>query len=169
MSLRTNVSERCLKNPASKEPCKMTICRRQQPLEKEFLCWKKIKGVKIFISQGNKFSNVNSYTLSHATTPSSRLGRSKKPVLQVLSSGSSLGSHVLPGSDKVYVNNVNKCSKNSYKIYDFVVHNLHVRGRYTVIGCKFVNRVKKILPRIVTSLIGSHTSKFESVRLIFVG
>jgi hypothetical protein len=96
-----------VKNPASTEPCKTTIYRRQQPLEKEVLCWKKIKDVKIFSSQGNKFSNVNSYTLSHATTPSSRHG-SKKSVLQGLSGGSSSGNHVLSGSDKVYVKWISK-------------------------------------------------------------
>ena len=107
MSLRTNVSERWVKNPASTEPYKATICRREQPLEKDVLCWKERKVVKIFSSQGNKFSDVNSYKLSYATTPSSRLG-SKKSVLQMLSSGSSLGSHVLPVSDKVYVKWVGK-------------------------------------------------------------
>jgi hypothetical protein len=107
MSLRTNASERCVKNPASTESYKETICRREQPLEKEVLYWKERKDVKIFSSQGNKFSNVNSYKLSYSTTPSSRLG-SKKSVLQMLSIGSSLGSHVLPGSDKVYVKWIGK-------------------------------------------------------------
>jgi len=107
MSLRTNASGRWVKNPASTEQYKATICRREQPLEKEVLCWKERKVVKIFSSQGNKFSDVNSYKLSYATNPSSRLG-SKKSVLQMLSSGSSLGSHVLPVSDKVYVKWVGK-------------------------------------------------------------
>jgi hypothetical protein len=107
MSLRTNVSERCVKNPASTEPYKATICRREQPLEVEVLCWTERIDVKIFSSQGNKFSSVNLYKLSHATTPSSRLGNMKL-VLQMLSSGSSLGSHVLHGSYKVYVKWVGK-------------------------------------------------------------
>jgi len=33
------------------------MCRREQPLEKEVLCWKERKDVKIFSSQGNTFSN----------------------------------------------------------------------------------------------------------------
>jgi hypothetical protein len=83
------------------------LCKKNIPLEKEVLCWKERKDVKIFSSQGNIFSNVNSYKLSHATTPFSRIG-SKKSVLQMLSSGSSSGSNVLPGSDKVCIKWVGK-------------------------------------------------------------